>query len=93
MNQQTIVPHGNGEALASLTRLESRIQGAMDQLRSARRRESEAGEEAGRLRELLAKKEKEVERLHADVKHYHAEREQVRQRVESLLEQIEQLTE
>lgn len=93
MNQQTIVPRHNGEALASLGKLEDRIQSTIELLRTARHREVTAEEEIARLKERLAERERELQRMAADVAEYRSEREQVRQRVETLLEQIEQLAE
>jgi chromosome segregation ATPase len=93
MNQQTIVPRHNGEALASLGKLEDRIQSTIELLRSARRKEASTDEEILRLKERLAEKDRELQRLAADLAEYRSEREQVRQRVETLLEQIEELAE
>ena len=93
MNQQMIVPQQNGEALASLERLESRIHGTIDLLRSARRGETAAEQEAERLKQRLSEKERELERLKMELKELRSEREQVRQRVEALLDQVEQLAE
>ncbi len=93
MNQQTIVPRHNGEALASLGKLEDRIHNTIELLRTARHKEASAEEEIARLKERLAEREREMQRLAADLAEYRSEREQVRQRVEMLLEQIEQLSE
>jgi chromosome segregation ATPase len=93
MNQQTIVPRHNGEALASLGKLEDRIQSTIELLRNARRKEASTDEEILRLKERLVEKDRELQRLAADLAEYRSEREQVRQRVETLLEQIEELAE
>jgi chromosome segregation ATPase len=93
MNQQSIVPRHNGEALASLGRLEDRIQSTIELLRTARGREAGAEQEIARLKERLVERDRELQRLAAELAEYRSEREQVRQRVETLLEQIEQLAE
>ena len=70
MNQQTIVPRHNGEALASLGRLEDRIQSTIELLRTARHREASAEEEIARLKERVAERDRELQRLSADLAEY-----------------------
>ena len=94
-SQVTSIEAGaNGvDALQVLDKLESRIQGAIERLRTAQRDRSEAEKEAARVKSLFAEKDSEIERLRAQVSELTAERDQVRSRVEALLEKIEALAE
>lgn len=91
MNQQSIVSETDGQGLASFDKLEGRIQNAIEHLRTARRRQAAADEEVDRLNQLLAEKDEEISRLTTELDQQRSEREQVRERIESLLDQIEML--
>jgi FtsZ-binding cell division protein ZapB len=94
-SQVTSIEAGaNGvDALQVLDKLESRIQGAIGRLRTAERERSEAEKEAARVKSLFAEKDSEIERLLAQASELRSERDEVRKRVEALLEKIETLAE
>ena len=81
------------DALQVLDKLESRIQGAVEHLRTAQRERSEAEKEAARVKSLFAEKDSEIERLRAHVSEVRSERDEVCSRIEALLEKIETLAE
>ncbi len=81
------------DALQALDKLESRIQGAIGRLRTAERERSEAEKEAARVKSLFAEKDSEIERLLAQAGELRSERNEVRKRIEALLEKIENLAE
>ena len=88
-DQQEIVQQPASEGLASLERLESRILGTIEQLREARRRQAQAEEDASRYKGLMDDKDQEIERLTGELEQARAERRDVSDRIESLLEQID----
>ncbi len=94
-SQVTSIDAGaNGaDALQVLDKLESRIQGAIGRLRTAERERSEAEKEAARVKSLFAEKDSEIERLLAQAGELRSERNEVRKRIEALLEKIENLAE
>jgi FtsZ-binding cell division protein ZapB len=94
-SQVTSIEAGaNGvDALQVLDKLENRIQGAIGRLRTAERERSEAEKEAARVKSLFAEKDSEIERLLAQAGELRSERDEVRKRVEALLEKIETLAE
>ena len=94
-SQVTSIEAGaNGvDALQVLDKLENRIQGAIGRLRTAERERSEAEKEAARVKSLFAEKDSEIERLLAQASELRSERDEVRKRVEALLEKIETLAE
>ena len=77
MNTQSEV-----DGLESLSRLEDRILATVEQLRSARDAKNKAEREAASLREQLTQAKNDLETLRA-------ERKQISQRLERLLEQID----
>ena len=88
-DQQEMVQQPTSEGLASLERLESRILGTIEQLREARRRQAQAEEDASRYKGLIDDKDQEIERLTGELEQARAERRDVSNRIESLLEQID----
>ena len=94
-SQVTSIDAGaNGaDALQVLDKLESRIQGAIGRLRTAERERSEAEKEAARVKSLFAEKDSEIERLLAQAGELRSERNEVRKRIEALLEKIDNLAE
>ncbi len=81
------------DALQVLDKLEGRIQGVVERLRTAQRERSEAEKEAARVKSLFAEKDSEIERLRAQVSELRSERDEVCSRIEALLEKIETLAE
>ena len=81
------------DALQALDKLEGRIQGAIERFRTAQRDRSEAEKEAARVKSLFAEKDSEIERLRAQAGELRLERDEVRSRIEALLEKIEALAE
>ena len=81
------------DALQVLDKLEGRIQGAVERLRTAQRERSEAEKEAARVKSLFGEKDSEIERLRVQVGELRSERDEVRSRIEALLEKIETLAE
>ena len=88
-DQQEIVQEPTSEGLASLERLESRILGTIEQLREARRSQAQAEEDASHYKGLLDDKDQEIERLTGELERARAERRDVSDRIEALLEQID----
>ena len=88
-DQQEVAQEPASEALASLERLESRILGTIEQLRDARRIQAEAEENAAKYKGQLDGKDQEIERLTSELEQARAERSDVSDRIESLLEQID----
>ncbi len=86
---QEIAQEPTSEGLASLERLESRILGTIEQLREARRVQAQAEEDAAHHKGLLDGKDQEIERLTSELEQARAERVDVSNRIESLLEQID----
>ena len=87
--QQETAQEPTSEGLASLERLESRILGTIEQLREARRIQVEAEENAATYKGQLDGKDQEIERLTSELGQARAERVDVSNRIESLLEQID----
>ena len=87
--QQETAQEPTSEGLASLERLESRILGTIEQLREARRIQVEAEENAAAYKGQLDGKDQEIERLTSELEQARAERVDVSNRIESLLEQID----
>ena len=81
------------DALQALDKLEGRIQGAIERYRTAQRERSEAEKEAALVKSLFAEKDSEIERLRAQAGELRLERDEVRSRIEALLEKIEALAE
>ena len=79
------------DALRSLDKLENRIQGAISRIRDAEDKQSAAEAEAQRLQGLVAEKDTEIERLNSEVAEMRAERDEVRGRIEALVERIDSL--
>ena len=91
MNQQMIVPLQNDKALASLEKLESRIHSAIDLLRFVHHEEPSTKLEDAQVKQRLIEKERALECVEVELKELQSERKQVRQRVQSLMKQIENL--
>ena len=77
--------------LAALDQLENRLQGAIEQFRGSRQRQLDAERDITEAKGLLAKKEEEIERLTREIEELRGERDQVRKRIETLLDQVEAL--
>ncbi len=77
--------------LAALDQLENRLQGAIEQFRGSRQRQLDAERDITEAKGLLAKKDDEIERLTREVEELRGERDQVRKRIETLLDQVEAL--
>ncbi len=73
--------------------LEEKIYRTIELLKAAREAKATAERDCGRLREQLQVREEEVESLRAENVALRREREEVRGRVEKLLEQIDVLAE
>lgn len=84
---QESVPRG----LAVLDQLENRLQGAIEQFRGSRQRQMAAERDAAEAKIQLSQKEDEIQRLVREVEELCSERDQVRQRIEALLGQVEAL--
>ena len=84
-SQVTSIEAGaNGvDALQILDKLEGRIQGTIERLRTAERERAEAEKEAARVKSLFAEKDSEIERLRAQVGELRSEKDQVRSRIEA----------
>ena len=88
-HEQVTTQEPASEGLAALERLESRILGTIEQLREARRIQAQAEEDAAHYKGLVDGKDEEIERLTSDLEQARAERREISDRVESLLEQID----
>jgi chromosome segregation ATPase len=77
----------------SLHSLEEKIYRTIEMVKAAREAKAAAERDAGRLREELELREEELESLRAENLALRKEREDVRGRVEKLLEQIEAMAE
>ena len=88
-DEQQTAEETTSQGLASLERLESRILGTIEQLREARRTQGEAEENAADYKAQLDGKEEEIERLASELEQTRAERRDISNRIESLLEQID----
>ncbi len=73
--------------------LEEKVYRTIELLKAAREAKAVAERDCGRLREQLQLREEEVEGLRAENVALRREREEVRGRVEKLLEQIDKLAE
>ncbi len=79
------------DALRSLDRLENCIQGAVNRLRGAEEKRVAAEQEGERLQALFAEKDSEIERLNNELGELRSERDEVRGRIEALVERIDGL--
>ena len=77
----------------SLAALEQRIQRTIESLKTARAAKADAERDSVRLREQIELREEELESLRNENLALRKEREDVRARVEKLLEQVEALAE
>jgi len=77
---------------ADFKSLEEKVLRTIELLKSAREGKATAEREAARLREKLNESEEEVETLRQELVGWRREREEVRTRVEKMLNQIESLT-
>ena len=75
----------------AFAKLEQRVLGMLTDLRDAKRRETEALRAAAELREALAEKEQEIERLRSAGGESERNREAIRERIESLLGRVDEL--
>ena len=91
MEQQDFMQEPPVNGLAALDQLENRLQGAIEQFRTSKQRQTEAEKEAAQAKRLLQQREDEIHRLGSEMERLRSERDQVRQRIESLLEQVEGL--
>ncbi len=87
VREATEVPTDNFQSL------EEKIYRTIELLKAARDAKAPAERDCGRLREQLQVREEEVESLRAENVALRREREEVRSRVEKLLEQIDVLAE
>ena len=76
---------------ADFKSLEEKILRTIDLLKAAREAKAVAERDAARLREQLNEREEEVETMHQELVAFRREREEVRSRVEKMLDQIEAL--
>ena len=83
---------GSGDALRSLGKLETRIQDTVSRLREADQRRAAAEGEAQRAQALFTEKESEIEQLKNEMEGLRTERDEVRKRIEALVESIDNLS-
>ena len=76
---------------ADFKSLEEKILRTIELLKSAREGKAAAERDASRLREQLNEREEEVETMRQELVGFRREREEVRTRVEKMLDQIEAL--
>ena len=81
------------DELGPLEQLEKRILDMVEQLREARRKQAAADQEISRLRAAVADKEKQLERLSAEQAQVESGKQQVRSRIESLLDRLDSIEE
>ena len=74
--------------LAALETLERRVQDLLDQLRAAHATRTSAKDELEALREKLADRDRQIDSLTAQLRNGEKLRDDVRQRVESLLDRV-----
>lgn len=91
MEQNDFMQGSDSTGLAVLDQLENRLQGAIEQFRGSRQRQMVAEQDAAKAKNQLAQKEEEIQRLAREVEELCSERDQVRQRIETLLGQVEAL--
>ena len=72
--------------------LEEKVYRTIEMLKAAREAKATAERDTSRLREQLEEREDEVERMRGEMVALRKEREDVRTRVEKMLQQIESLT-
>ena len=75
--------------VSALEKLEKRILDMVEQLKESRRKQASAEAEAAELREKLNAKERELEKLQDETSEASADRDEVRRRIEGLLERID----
>jgi len=91
MEREDFMQESPTNGLAALDRLENRLQGAIEQFRASKQRQTDAENAAAQAKGLLQQREDEIERLGREVERLRSERDEVRQRIETLLEQVESL--
>ena len=74
--------------LVALETLERRVQDLLDQLRAVRATRTSAKDELDALRQKLAERDRKIESLTAQLRNGQKLRDDVRQRVESLLDRV-----
>ena len=79
------------QQVSALEKLEGRILDMVEQLKESRRRQLAAEEEAAALRKQLAAKEQELEQLQSQTSDAAGERDEVRRRIEGLLDRIDSM--
>lgn len=91
MEQNDFMQDSASTGLAVLDQLENRLQGAIEQFRGSRQRQMVAEQDAAKAKNQLTQKEEEIQRLAREVEELCSVRDQVRQRIETLLGQVEAL--
>ena len=91
MEQHDFVQESAPGGLAVLDKLENRLKGAIEQFRRACQRQMDAERDATEAKIQLTQKEDEIQRLMREVEELSSERDQVRQRIETLLGRVEAL--
>ena len=81
----------SSSGLAALDQLENRLQGVIEKFQGSRQRQLDAERDVTEAKSLLAKKDYKIERLMREVEELRGERDQVRKRIETLLDQVETL--
>ncbi len=76
---------------SALEKIESRILEMVEQLKESRRRAVAAEKEAAELREELADKERELEKLQSETSAAAGDQDEVRRRIEGLLERMDSM--
>ena len=86
------VESATAPSTADFKSLEQKILRTIEMLKSAREAKAAAERDAARLREQLNEREEEVETLRHELLGLRKDREEVRTRVEKMLDQIESMT-
>jgi chromosome segregation ATPase len=87
-----VVESATAPSTADFKSLEQKILRTIELLKSAREAKAAAERDAARLREHLNEREEEVETLRHELLGLRKDREEVRTRVEKMLDQIESMT-
>ncbi|MDR3746694.1 MAG: hypothetical protein P4M04_00805 [Acidobacteriota bacterium] len=87
-----VVESATAPSTADFKSLEQKILRTIEMLKSAREAKAAAERDAARLREQLSEREEEVETLRHELLGLRKDREEVRTRVEKMLDQIESMT-
>jgi len=87
-----VVESATAPSTADFKSLEQKILRTIELLKSAREAKAAAERDAARLREQLNEREEEVETLRQELLGLRKDREEVRTRVEKMLDQIESMT-